>query len=181
MNKKIWTLVIVIVAALIGYFTGTNQHQSVSSVEQKNQQSAVTDDVKEAHQSSAKDYAEASGGASKNQPSYSQNTDIHNAFVNRQSNIQVKGEGTVKAILKDDNEGSRHQKFILNVGNDQTVLVAHNIDLAARLDGLRKGDTVQFYGEYEYSDKGGVLHWTHKDPQGRHKDGWLKFAGRVYQ
>ena len=43
------------------------------------------------------------------------------------------------------------------------------------------GDTVQFYGEYEWNKKGGVMHWTHKDPRNRHTHGWLKHNGRVYE
>ncbi|MEN8991964.1 DUF3465 domain-containing protein [Avibacterium paragallinarum] len=106
---------------------------------------------------------------------------IAHAFKNKLSNVQVEGAGQVKAVLRDDNEGSRHQKFILTLNNGQTLLVAHNIDLAPRIDDLEKGDTVQFYGEYEYSDKGGVMHWTHHDPNGRHQDGWLKHQGKTYQ
>ncbi|MBQ1494882.1 MAG: DUF3465 domain-containing protein, partial [Acinetobacter sp.] len=47
--------------------------------------------------------------------------------------------------------------------------------------GLRKGEIVEFYGEYEYSPKGGVIHWTHHDPQAKHVDGWLKYQGKSYQ
>ena len=54
-------------------------------------------------------------------------------------------------------------------------------DLAPRLSELSKGDTVSFYGEYEWNDKGSVIHWTHTDPNHRHADGWLKFRGRTYQ
>lgn len=86
-------------------------------------------------------------------------------FENKKSDIQVQSSGRVKAILRDDNNGSRHQKIILELGNGQTVLVAHNIYLSPRLDDLEKGEMVQFYGEYEYSDQGGVIHWTHHDPQ----------------
>jgi predicted metalloprotease len=103
------------------------------------------------------------------------------AFNQRRSDVQVKGYGTVKRVLPDDNDGSRHQKFILSLGNGRSVLVAHNIDLASRLSGLEQGDRVEFYGEYEWNEKGGVLHWTHDDPQGRHVDGWLKHRGKLYQ
>lgn len=106
---------------------------------------------------------------------------ITQAFQQRKNDIQVQATGTVVALLSDDNEGLRHQRFILELGNGQTLLVAHNIDLAPRIDRLQKGDTVEFFGEYEYTDKGGVIHWTHHDPQKRHVDGWLKHQGSIYQ
>ena len=106
---------------------------------------------------------------------------IMQAYQQQLSNIQVQSKGEVKAILADDNDGSRHQKMILKLENGLTALVAHNIDLAPRVEGLRKGEIVEFYGEYEYSPKGGVIHWTHHDPQAKHVDGWLKYQGKSYQ
>lgn len=106
---------------------------------------------------------------------------IKAAYEQRQSNVQVQGSGRVKAILRDDNDGSRHQKFILVLKNGLSILVAHNIDLAPKIPNLKKGDVVDFYGEYEYNPKGGVLHWTHRDPQNRHESGWLKHDGQIYQ
>ena len=106
---------------------------------------------------------------------------IMQAYQQQRSNIQVQAQGKVKAILPDDNHGSRHQKMILQLEDGLTVLIAHNIDLAPKIEGLKKGDKVEFYGEYEYSPKGGVIHWTHHDPQGKHIDGWLKYQGRMYQ
>jgi hypothetical protein len=99
----------------------------------------------------------------------------------RRSGVQTQGKGIVIKVLPDDNQGSRHQRFILKLHSGQTLLIAHNIDLAPRLSNLRKGDTVAFNGEYEWNKKGGVIHWTHHDPRGRHEPGWLKYNGRTYQ
>ncbi len=97
------------------------------------------------------------------------------------SGSQVTGTGTVERVLSDDNDGSRHQRFILNLSSGRTVLIAHNIDLAPRLRSLAEGDEVSFFGQFETNDRGGVIHWTHKDPQGQHLDGWLEHRGQRYQ
>jgi hypothetical protein len=106
---------------------------------------------------------------------------IGRAFKNRISNIQVKGAGEVTRILADDLDGSRHQRFIVRLASGQTLLIAHNIDIAPRVAGLQEGDSVGFYGEYVWSEKGGTIHWTHHDPKGKHVTGWLKHNGRTYQ
>lgn len=103
------------------------------------------------------------------------------AFRDRRNDLQVQGGGRVIKVLSDDLKGSRHQRFLLELASGQTLLVAHNIDLAPRIPGLEEGDEVGFYGEYEWTDKGGVIHWTHHDPGGRHVDGWLEHAGRRYE
>jgi hypothetical protein len=106
---------------------------------------------------------------------------LQDAFNQQRSNLQVEGQGTVTRILSDDLDGSRHQRFILQLSSGQTLLIAHNIDLAPRISGLQIGDTVRFYGEYEWNPEGGVIHWTHHDPNGRHVDGWLEHGGQRYQ
>lgn len=106
---------------------------------------------------------------------------IAEAFENRRSDMLVEGRGEVIRMLADDNEGDRHQRFILRLGSGQTLLIAHNIDLAPRLPDLKVGDAVEFAGEYEWNEQGGVVHWTHHDPRGQHRAGWLKFDGRMYQ
>ncbi|EGR3963828.1 DUF3465 domain-containing protein, partial [Vibrio cholerae] len=98
---------------------------------------------------------------------YANDAVLQQAYQSQQSDLQVQGLGQVVKVLPDDNDGSRHQKFILKLNSGQTLLVAHNIDLAPRIPNLKVGDSVEFYGEYEWNKKGGVLHWTHKDPQNR--------------
>jgi hypothetical protein len=106
---------------------------------------------------------------------------LQKAYNDRQSDLQVQGAGVVTKILPDDFEGSRHQRFILKLSSGQLLMVAHNIDLAPRINRLKTGDTVAFYGEYEWNAKGGVIHWTHHDPSGRHIDGWLKHDRKTYE
>jgi hypothetical protein len=117
---------------------------------------------------------DASGGAGATEK-------IAEAFANRAGGIQVAGSGVVSKLLPDDLKGSRHQKFILRLTDGRTVLIAHNIDLAPRVDGLNKGDRVEFHGVYEWNPQGGVIHWTHDDPAGQHPDGWLKHDAKTYR
>jgi len=97
------------------------------------------------------------------------------------SGSQFSGSGRVSRILSDDKIGSRHQRFILTLPSGRTVLVAHNIDIAPRVSPLNVGDTISFNGVYEYNSKGGVVHWTHHDPNGQHQAGWLRRNGKTYQ
>ncbi|MDN2662971.1 DUF3465 domain-containing protein [Psychromonas sp. 14N.309.X.WAT.B.A12] len=107
--------------------------------------------------------------------------DIQAAYQAKKREIQVTGSGVVVKLLKDDNQGSRHQKFILRLTSGQTILFAHNIDLAPRINNIARGDRIEFYGQYEWNAQGGVVHWTHKDPKGKHLAGWLKHKGEIYQ
>ena len=106
---------------------------------------------------------------------------LSTTFERSHSDEQVQGQGVVLRVLADDNDGSRHQRFILRLDSGQTLLIAHNIDLAPRISSLSTGDLVEFFGEYEWNSKGGVVHWTHHDPRGTHVDGWLKHDGKTYK
>lgn len=155
-NLRIGIVILVLIGAYLGFDREQNQNSQPS-----NTQSAVVQ--------------------SETQSTTDDSEKIQQAFQQQQSNVQVQASGRVKAVLADDNDGSRHQKFILELSNGLTVLVAHNIDLAPRIENLKKDDVVEFYGEYEYNLKGGVIHWTHHDPQQRHIAGWLKYQGKTYQ
>jgi hypothetical protein len=89
--------------------------------------------------------------------------------------------GQVVRNLADDRDGSPHQRFIIKADSGLTLLVAHNLDLAPRLQGLMPGDTVSVLGEYEWNEQGGLMHWTHDDPQGQHVAGYIDWRGKRYQ
>jgi hypothetical protein len=102
------------------------------------------------------------------------------AHSGRRSGLWFETAGSVDRLLADDHDGSRHQRFILRLSSGQTLLVAHNIDLAPRIP-VRPGDRLRFRGQYEWNDQGGVIHWTHHDPQRRQTGGWIEHEGRVYR
>lgn len=106
---------------------------------------------------------------------------IGRAFASGSSDVQVEGEGKVIRVMADDLDGSPHQRFIVQLASGQTVLITHNIDVARRINGLKVGDSVRFNGEYVWNEKGGVIHWTHHDPQGRHVAGWVIHDGTTYK
>ncbi len=111
----------------------------------------------------------------------SQSGPVASAFANRRSNLVLTDRGRVIKVLSDDLKGDRHQRFLVQMANGPSILIAHNIDLAPRVRGLREGDQVRFKGEYEWTDKGGVVHWTHHDPAGRHPGGWIELDGERFQ
>jgi hypothetical protein len=114
------------------------------------------------------------------EPSYTSDSEMQNLFDSGISDAQVLIKGEVRKTLADDNEGSRHQKFIVEISSGQTILVSHNIDLAPRIDDLSEGDQIKVYGEYEWNDRGGIIHWTHHDPDGEHIGGWIEHQNTFY-
>ena len=105
---------------------------------------------------------------------------IEELYNNRQSGVMVKFEGLIIKLLSDDNDGSRHQRFIVKISDRHTVLIAHNIDVAPRVP-IQLNAYITIYGQYEWNEKGGVVHWTHADSNGTHEGGWIEFKGKVYQ
>jgi hypothetical protein len=88
--------------------------------------------------------------------------------------------GIVQRLLHDERQGAAHQRFILDLRNGQTLLIVHNIDIAARVP-LGLGARVQVRGLYEWNDLGGLVHWTHSDPHGVEPGGYIRFSSSTYQ
>lgn len=102
---------------------------------------------------------------------------IARAFDAGESGFMVTVAGQVVKLLPDDRDGSRHQRFLLRIEAGPTLLVAHNIDLAERV-AVDPGVPLRLRGQYEWNARGGVLHWTHRDPDGEHPGGWIEVEGR---
>jgi hypothetical protein len=102
------------------------------------------------------------------------------AFEAGRSGAWLPARGVVTRLLKDDTRGDRHQRFVIRLADGLTLLVAHNIDLAPRVPAAL-GDAVEVFGKYVWNAKGGLLHWTHRDPAGRVPGGWVRRAGVTYR
>ncbi len=101
-------------------------------------------------------------------------------YGKRHSGEWIEDRGFVRRLIPDDNDGSRHQRIIVELRDGQTLLIAHNIDLAPRVPaGI--GDKLKFRGMYEYNDLGGLVHWTHHDPLGIEDGGYVIYRKNKYE
>jgi len=105
---------------------------------------------------------------------------LDDAIARRLVDVWVEGEGRVRRLLEDDREGVPHQRLLVDVGRGRTVLVVHNLDVAERVP-AREGDEVRFRGEFQWNERGGLVHWTHRDPEGRREGGFVRHAGKDYR
>ena len=105
---------------------------------------------------------------------------IQRVLDKRDTGTWVDTAGMVIRLLADDHDESRHQRFIIDTGAQQTLLIAHNLDLSERVP-LGIGDRVRVRGVYECNDLGGLIHWTHCDPLGAEVGGYVRFRGRDYR
>ena len=186
MNKRnLMILAVVIAVVLIRHYYPELMQDSTRQ-ESKTPHSSGSPSVVSPSERKPPSIIELQGTPPKEQASASDqvpagNRRVERAFARRESDVIVEVLATVIKLFRDDNEGSRHQVFLVRLhGSRQTLKIAHNIDLARRVP-VKEGDQVRIKGEYEYNDRGGVLHWTHRDPRKRHADGWIEFDGRRYQ
>ena len=172
-------------AAIAGAVWFAQQQGWLNNNEGKNQQASNQSSSQDAQSKSREENnprIEIAKPVSTNGSSSNRNDNelIAKLYQQQKSDEIVTAVGRVGKILPDDNKGSRHQKFLLDIGQDKWLLVAHNIDLAPYVP-LKQGDDVIVHGEYEYNEKGGVLHWTHHDPRGYHEEGYIEHNGKKYK
>ncbi|QDK37045.1 DUF3465 domain-containing protein [Bdellovibrio sp. NC01] len=103
--------------------------------------------------------------------------------VNAQKRVNfVEGSGMVVIkVLPDDNEGLKHQKWIVRLSNGKQMQAVYNSDedLCPRIP-IKVGDVVAMGGMFLWTNQGGLLHWLHHDPRGNRPDGYVQLNGKFY-
>jgi hypothetical protein len=92
----------------------------------------------------------------------------------------VEFDATVERLLRDDTRGLPHQRFLVRLQGGSTLLIAHDTALAPHVP-LAAGESVHIRGLFEWTPRGGVVHWTHHDPSGAPHAGFIRAGGQTYQ
>ena len=94
--------------------------------------------------------------------------------------VEVRDSGVVVRVLGMRNSYSGlHEGFIVRFSSrGGTHLVEDNADITGPIP-LRRGDAISMQGQLECNDR--VIHWTHRDPRGRHQAGYIIVNGNTYQ
>jgi hypothetical protein len=124
------------------------------------------------------------GGCATSTTDTTSNAAVYDAWRAHRSYVQVTATGSVARVL-----GTRvgpsgaHTGFLLHLrgseGGGLTVRVETNVDITGPI-AVQAGDDVAVRGEYIYDPRGGIIHYTHHDPRGRHPGGYVRVGGRVY-
>lgn len=104
------------------------------------------------------------------------------AYEAGRSHVEVVADGTVTRTLGvQPGRVSPHEGFLMRLSSACSVIVRVevNTDFTGSIP-LTRGQQVLVKGEYEYYPLGGVIHWTHRDPRGRHAGGYVATGGRIY-
>jgi hypothetical protein len=111
------------------------------------------------------------------------NAAVCSAYTAGRSHVEVIADGTVTRVLGvQPGRVSPHEGFLFRLGSGCSVIVRveANADFTGPIP-LAPGQHVLVKGEYEYYPLGGVIHWTHRDPRGRHEGGYITTGGRIYE
>ncbi|HTU80705.1 MAG TPA: DUF3465 domain-containing protein [Candidatus Acidoferrales bacterium] len=111
------------------------------------------------------------------------------AYRQGASHVEVIADGTVTRVLgiapghpsAEFGMTSPHEGFLMRLasGCDLIVRVEANTGFTNAFP-LSGGESVTVKGEYEFYPRGGVIHWTHRDPRGRHAGGYVEAGGKFY-
>ncbi len=125
------------------------------------------------------------GSAGSAGPDRVRNAVAYDAWRSGRSHVEVTVGGVVARMLgtRVGRSGS-HEGFLLHLsgadGRGLTVRVEDNVDLTGPIP-LREGEPIEVRGEYIFDSRGGIVHYTHRDPRGHHLSGYVLADGKFYQ
>jgi hypothetical protein len=119
---------------------------------------------------------------SPSQPERPDNGFICRAYTAQASHREVIAQGTVVAVLgRRFSRSGEHEGYLLKLNGDCDLML--KVETNESITGpvpIHRGEKLIVKGEYEYDVMGGVLHWTHHDPGGRHVAGYVVSDGKTY-
>lgn len=103
------------------------------------------------------------------------------AAVNQERNINYieAGNLTVEKLLPDDLSGRPHQKILVRLSNGKSIQIISNLEFCDKAP-VSIGDKVSVGGQFIWTRRTGLVHWTHSDPSGQRQKGFLFFNGKDY-
>jgi hypothetical protein len=109
---------------------------------------------------------------------------VYTAWRAHESRVEVTAEGSVARVFGvREGPSGMHEGFLLHLrgsaGHGLSVKVEDNTDITGPIP-LQPGDELELRGEYIYNDLGGLIHYTHHDPSGRHAGGYIQVGGKTY-
>lgn len=113
------------------------------------------------------------------------NAAVYDAWRAGRSQVEVTASGSVvRQLGTREGRSGAHEGFLLHLrgaaGRGLTVRVEDNVDLTGAI-ALTPGAEVVVRGEYIFDARGGIIHYTHRDPRGRHAAGYIATGGKLYQ
>ncbi|HLJ66786.1 MAG TPA: DUF3465 domain-containing protein [Chloroflexota bacterium] len=105
-------------------------------------------------------------------------TAVEDAFRAHRSGVWLTLGARVQRTLPDEQGTYRHQRFITVCPDGRTVLIVNDVSIGQRVP-VVDGATVGVRGQYVWNALGGLVHFTHHDPQGA-AGGWILFRSRLY-
>ncbi len=107
-------------------------------------------------------------------------SEIVRALENRKMVNFIQGANlVVTRILPEDTRGNPHQLWMARLSSGSQVKIIYNLDMGERVP-LKVGDVFSVGGQFLWTNKGGLIHWTHEDPRKNRPDGYVILDGQVY-
>jgi hypothetical protein len=116
-------------------------------------------------------------------PDQPDNAHVCALYSSGSSGDEVLVRGNVVALLGSSTGSSgEHEGFLLKLHDqcDLLLRVETNTSITGPVP-LHEGERIIVKGQYEDDATGGVIHWTHHDPAGRHVAGYVLAGSKMYQ